>query len=257
MGLPDVVQHSADSTYVCAVLRHAQQIQRGNAELLADQFPVLYRVKADIIPKRNCALQPNLNEVHNGFQRKRLAVHDQLSRHIPGQHIHDADRQVGCLLGNGQRHFAGGKIGKAERTGTVISIVQRADVVVGIVVQHTAFDQRTRCDDPDHITLHQPFAQRRVCHLLTDCNFIALVHQAFQIEFYAVVRHAAHRRTFFQTAFLSGQCQFQFSGHQNGIFKEHLIEVSQPEKEDTVIVFFFGCCVLLHHWRQLFFWNIC
>ena len=51
-------------------------------------------------------------------------------------------------------------------------------------------------------------------------------------------RNPAHRCTFFQSAVLSGQCQFQFFGYKQCIIKKHLIKVAQSVKQDAVLVYF-------------------
>ena len=225
--------------------------------MLAYQFPILYRIEADVISQRNCTLQPNFDKIHNGLQRECLTVHYQFCRHVAGQHVHNADRKVRCFLWYCQGHFSGGKVCEAKCTGTVISVIQGTDIVIGIIFQHAALDQRTRRNNTNDITFYQAFAQCWICHLLANCDLVSLIHQTFQIEFYTVIRYAAHGSPFFQTALFSGQCQFQLSGNQNSIFEKHFIKVAQSEKHDTVTVFFFGRCILLHHRRKFFSGDIC
>ena len=63
-----------------------------------------------------------------------------------------------------------------------------------------------------------------------------------------MVRNAAHWCALLHAAVFSGQRQFQFFGHQFGILKKHLVEISQPVKQDTVFIFFLRLQILLHHW---------
>ena len=63
-------------------------------------------------------------------------------------------------------------------------------------------------------------------------------------------RHAAHGSALRQTAVFSRQRQFQFPGDEDGVLKEHLVKVAQPEKEDCVLVLFLDAQILLHHWRD-------
>ena len=254
--LPNVVQHPAHGASPCAVLLDAQQLQRVHTELLADELPAGVQREARIIPQRHSALQTHLDEIHHRFQGERLRIQHQLRRRIAGEHVHDADGQVGSALRDSEGHLTGGEVSEAEGTAAVCPVVQAANVVVGVVVQHAAFNERAGGDDTDDIPFHQSLAQRRIGHLLADGDLIATVHQLFQVQVHAVVGHAAHGRTLVQTALLSCQRQFQLSGHQNGVLKKHLVEISQPEKQDAVAVFFLGCRILLHHGRQFFLWHI-
>ena len=60
-------------------------------------------------------------------------------------------------------------------------------------------------------------------------------------------RYAAHGCAFLQPAVASGEGQLQKTRHQFRVIKEHLVEVTKTEKQDTVLVLFFDTHVLLHH----------
>ena len=60
-------------------------------------------------------------------------------------------------------------------------------------------------------------------------------------------RNAAHRGAFFQAAVLSGQRQLKLSGSCFGVFKEQLVEIPEPEKEQAVRICVVDPQILLHH----------
>lgn len=77
--------------------------------------------------------------------------------------------------------LAGGNIRKADAgfpAAAHLAGINAADIVVFIVRQHAAFDHSTRRNYADDIPLDQPFGQRRVFHLFTDSDFVALGNQA-------------------------------------------------------------------------------
>ncbi len=106
----------------------------------------------------------------------------------------------------------------------------------------------SRRDDPHHIPLHKPFCKLWILHLFTDSHLISLGDQLVQIAVYRMIRNPAHRRPLFQTTVLPGKRDLKFFGCGKGIFKEHLIEIPQTIKQDTIMVFFFRLQILLHHW---------
>ena len=69
-----------------------------------------------------------------------------------------------------------------------------------------------------------------------------------------MVRHTAHGGLLFLglATVTGGQGQIQLLGGGAGIIVEHFIEVAQPEKQNTVLIFLFYFIVLPLHGRQFF-----
>ena len=119
--------------------------------------------------------------------------------------------------------------------------------IVGFVFQHGRIRDRSRRDHPDHIPFHESFCRRRIFHLLADGNLVSFGDQFFDVCVHGMIRDAAHRCPLFQSAVLSGQGQFQFPGSRFGILKEQLIEVTQPEQQQAVVILLMDPQILLHH----------
>ena len=140
----------------------------------------------------------------------------------------------------------GGDIGKAD-TGFAILQKDAGDIVVFIVLQHAALDDRTRRDDPDDIPFDKALCLGRVFDLLTDGDLVALRDELCHIALVAVERHAAHGCALFQTALFAGQGQIQLPGCRFGIVKEHLVEIADAVEQDLIFMLFFYLKILLHH----------
>ncbi len=66
--------------------------------------------------------------------------------------------------------------------------------------------------------------------LFTDGDFISFFYELVQVTFYRMIRHAAHRRPFFQTAVFTCQRQLQFFGRFDCIVIKHFVKIAQSIK---------------------------
>ena len=62
-----------------------------------------------------------------------------------------------------------------------------------------------------------------------------------------MIRHAAHRGAFTESAVLARQRQFQLTRSSPRVIEEHLIKVTEAEEKNAVLIFRLGIEVLLHH----------
>ena len=144
---------------------------------------------------------------------------------------------------------AGGNIGKADARRIPFQ-KNACNVVVFVILQHTALDDSARRDHPDDIALDQSLCLGRVLHLLTDRHLVSLGDQAGHIALVAVEGHAAHGGTLFHAALLARQGQVQLPGGGQRIVKEHLVKVADAVKQDLVLILLLDVHILLHHGRQ-------
>ena len=144
----------------------------------------------------------------------------------------------------------GGNICKAQ-AGLFALEVQAGNVVVAVVLQHTALDDRTGGDHPDDIPLDKPLCLGGVLHLLADGHLIALGDQARHIAFVAVEGHAAHGGALGKAALLAGKGKIQLPGRRDGIVEEHLVKIADAVKKNFVLMLVFDFKILLHHGRKL------
>ena len=150
----------------------------------------------------------------------------------------------------GDMRRTGGNIRKAQ-TGLFALEVQAGNVVVAVVLQHTAFNDRTGGDHPDDVPLDKPLGFSGVLHLLADGHLIALGDQARHIALVAVEGHAAHGGALRKAALLAGKGKIQLPGRRDGIIEEHLVKIADAVKKNFVLVLIFDLKILLHHGRKL------
>jgi hypothetical protein len=146
--------------------------------------------------------------------------------------------------------LAGGNVRKAQARLFALE-VQAGNVVVTVVLQHAAFNDRTGGDHPDDVPLDKAFRLGGVLHLLTDSHLIALSDQARHIALVAVEGHAAHRGALRKAALLAGKGKIQLPGGRDGIVEEHLVKIADAVKKNFVLVLIFDFKILLHHGRKL------
>ena len=133
----------------------------------------------------------------------------------------------------GDMRRTGGNIRKAQ-TGLFALEVQAGNVVVAVVLQHTAFNDRTGGDHPDDVPLDKPLGD-----------------QARHIALVAVEGHAAHGGALRKAALLAGKGKIQLPGRRDGIIEEHLVKIADAVKKNFVLVLIFDLKILLHHGRKL------
>ena len=150
----------------------------------------------------------------------------------------------------GDMRRTGGNIRKAQ-TGLFALEVQAGNVVVAVVLQHTAFNDRTGGDHPDDVPLDKPFRLGRVLHLLADGHLIALGDQARHIALVAVEGYAAHGSALCKAALFAGKGKIQLPGGRDGIVEEHLVKIADAVKKNFVLMLVFDLKILLHHGRKL------
>ena len=153
------------------------------------------------------------------------------------------------------------KIGAIERAGRNIAEAQAVaaalaedagKIIVAALVEHGAFDDRSRRDDAGDIPLDKALGQRRVLHLLADGDLVAARNEPCDIALCRVIRHAAHGDLLGLLLAAVPRCerQVKLMGSKLGIVGKHFIKIAQTEKQDAVRVPFLDLQILPHHRRQ-------
>ena len=147
---------------------------------------------------------------------------------------------------------AGGNV--AEGKTEFFAAKQTGVVVVFVFYQHAAFGDGTGGDDAGDVTLHKALGGGGIGHLLANGHLVALLHQTGDVSIYGVVRNTAHGGLFFLglAAITGGQGQIQFTGRDPRILVKHFVEVTQPEKQNTILIILFDGMVLPLHGGQFF-----
>ncbi len=127
----------------------------------------------------------------------------------------------------------------------------RRQIVVLVRAQQRRFGRRSRRHHARHFALHQLLARPRFLHLIADGHAIAFLDQPREIAVGRVIRHAAHRNglPFFFIA--RGERDFELARRGDGVFIEQLVEIAQPEHQQSVRNLLLDGVILPHQRRAL------
>ena len=152
-----------------------------------------------------------------------------------GEKLHQAGvavRPVGQHgVKGGDGALAGGDVAEAHAGAGGVP-VDGADVVVAPLLQHGGGHHRAGGDDADDVPIHQALGGGRILHLLADSHLVPLGDQPGNIGVGGVVGHPAHGGALILrlAPVPAGQGQLQLPGRQLGVLVEHLVKITQPEK---------------------------
>ena len=183
------------------------------AKLPAQHLFTVGRLIFGVGQKLGAAMQMLAHIIAHGLLIQHGFVHQHLAGPKAAQLGDDGFLQLfRCQLGGAD--IARGNIGKADaRTASLFAFAENAgDIVVAVVLQHTAFDHGAGRNYADDIALHQPLCLRGQLGLLADGHLVALGDQAGHIGFIGMKGHAAHGGALFHAALLAGEGEFQFPG---------------------------------------------
>ena len=245
LRLLEVIQQTAEALHSARQVSQTGSVKVLHLEVLLNAFRTALRLKALLRHRLDERLQTFLQKGLKAVCRNGSAADQHLARRKASELAGD----VIPVIRAGRVHRTCRNISKAYADGTT-GCIYAAEKVVPVFIQHGGFHDRTRCHASDDLALDQTFCLFRVLHLLTDCNFVTLLHQLGNIAFRTVIRYAAHRCTFSLTAVAAGQRQLQLAGDQLGIVKEHFVEIAQTVKQNIIFIFVFDLKILLHHGRQ-------
>ncbi len=113
-------------------------------------------------------------------------------------------------------------------------------------VEVSVFNHGSRCQDAGDVAPHD-LVLHRWLNLVADHDFVPGAKQLAHVCLPGVVWHAAHRRA---AALAERSRREGHTHHRCGdlrVLKEDLVEVSEPEEEDSVGVLLFRLPVLPHH----------
>ena len=127
---------------------------------------------------------------------------------------------------------------------------ERSDVVAAVFLQHGALRHGAGSDHTDDFTFDKAFGQSGVFHLLADGDFMPFGNQPGNVGLRRVVGHTAHRGAFlriFHVPVSRGQGDVQITGGCIGIVVKQLVEVTEAEKKETVLILILDFQVLSFH----------
>ena len=133
--------------------------------------------------------------------------------------------------------------GRCQITAFFMDINQ---VIIGLIRNGILIENRSRCDDLNNPALNQPSGRLRIFQLFAYCHTVPLLYEPVDVIFGRVIRNAAHGGPLFFPCVLTGQSQFQFMRCRNGIIIKHFIEISQPEKQDGILISSLYLLILIH-----------
>ena len=251
LGLVQVVEKRRHSIRDKRVLLIAEGRAPVGAELVGHGLLHDGVLKAGILAQLDQGVRVLLDVGRDIFKVKHRRADQNLAGHIAAQLGDDgsADFFSVQLCGVG---LAGGNVRKADaRTPAAAGAlaVNARQIVVFILGQHAAFNDRAGRDNTDDVALDKTLGEGRVLHLLTDGDLVALGDQARHVSLVGVERHAAHRGAFFLAAVFAGQRQLQLPRSRQRVVVEHFIEVTDAVEQNLVGMLFFDFKILLHHGR--------
>ena len=229
-----------------------QAVQRVITELAADQPFGGLHLEAAGRQLLQMAVQLVLQEAVKRFVEKSGLVDHRLGRGEAAQLVDELLHPLAAGKGGGVG-LAGGDVADAHSGVIVVQIDTGAEVGAALV-QTGAVDDRAGGHHADDVPLHQTLGLGGILRLLADGHLIALGDEPGDIGIRRVVGHAAHGHPLLDGLVLAlvpaGQRQIQLAGRRFGVGAEHLIEVTQTEEQDGVLVLFLYLQVLLHHGGQ-------
>ena len=184
------------------------------------------------------------------FGLRQLEVNQQLLRFKTTQLVEGLVPGVGARAERGEG-LAGGNI-TDRAADPLLGEKERGIIVVGVLHQHGALHDGGGRNDADHVPVDKALCQRRVLHLLTDGDLVAVCDQAGDVALGGMEGNAAHRRALvLRLAAVAGrQREVELFGRDQGVLVEHLIEVAQAKEEQTVRVLLMDFQILLPHRGQ-------
>ena len=244
LGIVEILQQSAGGQSRLLPVINAQGDQGGYPEMPQQELRGRSVVKIMGVQRidGDMLAVAQLRQVQAAHQESLIA--DDLGRGV-------ADDLVPDLLVRGQlrgQELAGTDIRRRD-AGTAAVVVDAENIIIPALFQGFHIQVGTGGDHPDNGPFDHAPGSLRILDLLADGHFMAVGHQPGQVGIHRVIGHAAHGRPLRQAALLARQGQFQLTGDQFGVLKEHFIKVSQPVEQYTVRIFFFGLQIMLHHGR--------
>ena len=223
------------------------------AELGADGPFRLLQLKASGAQPLHMAVELILHQTQQRPAVVGRLVHHRLRRGKPPQLVEQVLRPVRTLEG-GDVGLAGGDVAHAEARAGVVQIQPRAEVGASLL-QAGRVNDRAGGHHPDDVPVHQALGRGGVLGLLADGHLVALGDEPGDIRVRGVIGDPAHGDLLLEALVLvlipGGQGQVQLLGRLPGVVAEHLVKISQPEKQDGVLILFLNLQILLHHGGQL------
>ena len=181
--------------------------------------------------------------------RRRVGAHG-LARSEAAELVEDMAHGVGRIVRGAE--FPRREVAERRAAGLRAEI-HRAEVVRFVLLEHGRGRDCAGRDDADHVAVDQPLGQRGVFQLLADGYLVALGDQAADVRLGRVVRHAAHGRALgriLDIAVARREREVELARGQARVVVEHLIEITQPEKQQAVGVALLDLIILPLHRRK-------
>jgi hypothetical protein len=132
-----------------------------------------------------------------------------------------------------------------RKTYAIPSRCHRCQKIIFLRIQRR-IRRRARRHHASYLAPYQSLCQAGIFNLFANRDLEAATDQLRDVAFGGMVRHAAHGdiRAFFFIA--RGQGDLQFARRQNGVIEEKLVEIPQPEEQQSVGMLFLNGGILPH-----------
>ena len=221
-------------------------VDRGKAELLAHARAAGH-VFVIVAAHFEQAAELFLRKVGNGLCLGRALVHDKLARREAAKLV----EYMAQVIALERRDAELARRDIAERRRALARfVVHRAQVVALALLEHRSVRNRAGGDYPYNVALDKALGRRRVLYLLADGDLIPLGYQPRDIRLTAVIRNAAHRRALLGVGdrpVARGKRKVKLTRGNARVLVEHLVEIPEAEKQQTVAVLRLDLLILHFH----------
>ena len=243
LGFQKIPKQRAGGDDTAAIVPDTKPFHRAHMEMLRQRPVAEIVVEIPGFQGRNGNMQAASQILQVNAADQKGVVADDFRRH----ELVDFIQQLPLAVHLRQETVPGGHIGHRHAV-PVLHADNGHQVIIFSLIQPLGIQIGAGGHHPGHLPLHHAFGGFRILHLLADGHLVPLLNETTHIGLRRVIRHAAHGRPLLKAALLSGQGQLQFPGHRHRVLEKHFIEIAQPVKQNTVLVFLLCCYIMLHHW---------
>ena len=129
---------------------------------------------------------------------------------------------------------------------TIAIITQTCQIGTGLFI-HDLINGCSRGNDSYDVSLYQTYCLSRVFHLFNDGDLVTLGYESLDVAGNGMIWHTAHRYSLFHTGISARQNQVKFMRSRLGIIKEHLVEVSETVKDQSIRIALLYLQIMRHH----------
>ncbi|OQB00694.1 MAG: hypothetical protein BWY25_01691 [Chloroflexi bacterium ADurb.Bin222] len=258
LRLLQIRQDRAGSPHRQRLALAAEALQRAHPEMFQERLPRGRLLEAVSGPRREMRRQRPGERLFGGcfwligsalLPRADLGE-KHLTRLKARQFLPRRREDVAILAELGRAELAGGNLRVGDARAFALDH-HSGEVIRTFLVEQCRLDERAGRDNALDAALHRPTTVR-LAYLLGKRHTIAFLDEAGDVVFYRMIGHPRHRNAHALRHRARGEDNIQLPGHQFGVGVEGLIEIAQPEEQDSVRIAGFQFQILLADGGRVF-----